>query len=76
MFHRFADVFRGFFLVCFAALSCAGFAGTVYFAYAVIAVEDPNAPDFARVSTFSTPTVDDFGLFAERLLEAMCYGPK
>lgn len=76
MFHRFADVFRGFFLVCFAALSCAGFAGTVYFAYAVIAVEDPNAPDFARVSTFSTPTVDDFGLFAERLLEGNVLWPQ
>jgi hypothetical protein len=76
MFHRFADVFRAFFLICFAVVACVGFAGTAYFGYAVIAVEDPNAPEFVGDTTFSAPTVDDFGLFAERLLQGTVLWPQ
>ena len=76
MFHRFADLFRGFFLVCFAALSLAGFGGTLYFAYSVIAIDDPETPQLAVADAFATPSVDDFGLFAERLLQGNVLWPQ
>ena len=44
LFHRFADFFRGLFLVCFALLGALGLTGTAYFAAKVVLSDMPNAP--------------------------------
>lgn len=77
LFHRFADVFRGVFLICFSILALAGLGGTGYFAYQVVAVDQPAAPTQPNViGQFETPSVQEFGQFAERLLQGSVLWPQ
>ncbi|MDB9862858.1 hypothetical protein OAC78_05740 [Litorivicinus sp.] len=76
VFHRFADFFRGFFLVCFSLIALLGFVGTGYFSYQVVAVDVPSSPNVDDVIGFQNPTVGEFELFAGRLLEGTVLWPQ
>lgn len=75
LFHRFADLFRGFFLVSFACLSVIGFLGTGYFALKVVTADIPKVPDLVTPKTFSPPTVEEFRQFADRILDGTILWP-
>jgi|GEM_PF-405799 len=77
LFHRFADVFRAVFLVCFSILALVGLGGTGYFAYQVVAVDSPDGPTpQVVIGQFEAPSVQEFGQFAERLLQGSILWPQ
>ena len=77
LFHRFADLFRAFFLLCFSVLALLGAVGTAYFAYQVVAVDPPDGPNPQTViGQFEAPSVQEFGQFAERLLQGSVLWPQ
>jgi hypothetical protein len=76
LFHRFADFFRGLFLVCFALLGALGLTGTAYFAAQVVLSDMPNAPTQPTVTRFSAPKVSEFETFSDRLLQGQIIWPR
>ena len=76
LFHRFADFFRGLFLVCFALLGALGLTGTAYFAAQVVLSDMPNAPAQTAVTRFSAPNVSEFETFSDRLLKGQILWPQ
>ena len=76
LFHRFADFFRGLFLVCFALLGALGLTGTAYFAAQVVLSDMPNAPAQPIVARFSAPNVSEFETFSDRLLRGQILWPQ
>ena len=76
LFHRFADFFRGLFLVCFTLLGALGLTGTAYFAAQVVLSDMPNAPAQTTATRFSTPKVSEFEAFSDRLLQGQILWPQ
>lgn len=76
LFHRFADFFRGFFLLCFSLLATLGLAGTGYFSFLVIASTTPTAPQPVASNIFRTPLVSEFKQFSDRLLQGQILWPQ
>lgn len=77
LFHRFADLFRGLFLLCFVILAMFGLIGTGYFSIQVIASNTPNAPSLRKATeVFSAPKVSEFKLFSDRLLQGQILWPQ
>ena len=76
LFHRFADFFRGLFLVCFALLGALGLTGTAYFAAQVVLSDMPHAPAQSTVAQFSAPNVAEFETFSDRLLQGQILWPQ
>ena len=76
LFHRFADFFRGFFLVCFASLATLGLAGTAYFAAQIVIAETPNAPPNQELTVFRAPLITEFEQFSNRLLQGQILWPQ
>ena len=76
LFHRFADFFRGLFLICFALLGALGLTGTAYFAAQVVLSDMPNAPAQTAVTRFSGPNVSEFETFSDRLLKGEILWPQ
>jgi hypothetical protein len=76
LFHRFADFFRGFFLVCFALLATLGLTGTAYFAVQVVISDTPNAPVYQETAAFNAPQIAEFVQFSDRLLKGQILWPQ
>lgn len=76
LFHRFADFFRGFFLLCFSLLATLGLAGTGYFSFLVIASTTPTAPQPVASNIFRTPLASEFKQFSDRLLQGQILWPQ
>jgi hypothetical protein len=76
LFHRFADLFRGFFLVCFSLLATLGLVGTGYFSAQVVISDTPNAPLQEIVSRFNAPEISEFESFSDRLLQGQILWPQ
>ena len=76
LFHRFADLFRGFFLVCFSLLATLGLVGTAYFSAQVVISDTPNAPLQEIVSRFNAPEISEFESFSDRLLQGQILWPQ
>ena len=76
LFHRFADLFRGFFLVCFSLLATLGLVGTGYFSAQVVISDTPNAPLQEIVSRFNAPEIFEFESFSDRLLQGQILWPQ
>ncbi len=76
LFHRFADFFRGFFLVCFALLATLGLTGTAYFSAQVVISDTPSVPIKTELSAFNAPDINDFELFSDRLLNGQILWPQ
>lgn len=76
LFHRFADFFRGFFLVCFSLLATIGLAGTGYFSFLVVASTAPAAPEPIASGILSSPPVSEFEQFSDRLLRGQILWPQ
>lgn len=75
LFHRFADLMRGIFLICFTGLALIGFAGTGYFAIQVMLSDVAHEPEFTKLKEFSPPTVEEFQQFADRILDGSILWP-
>ena len=76
LFHRFADFFRGFFLVCFALLATLGLTGTAYFSAQVVISDTPSVPIKTEISAFNAPDINEFELFSDRLLNGQILWPQ
>jgi len=76
LFHRFADFFRGFFLVCFALLATLGLTGTAYFSARVVISDTPNAPAHQELTAFNAPQITEFEQFSDRLLQGQILWPQ
>jgi len=76
LFHRFADLFRGFFLVCFALLATLGLAGTAYFSAQVVISDTPSAPLQEIANRFNAPEISEFESFSNRLLQGQILWPQ
>ena len=76
LFHSFADLFRGFFLVCFALLATLGLAGTAYFSAQVVISDTPSAPLQETASRFNAPEISEFESFSDRLLQGQILWPQ
>lgn len=77
VFHHFADLFRGFFLVCFVFLAMLGLVGTGYFSTQIVASNAPNAPSIRQESEdFFAPKVSEFELFSDHLLNGQILWPE
>ena len=76
LFHRFADFFRGFFLVCFALLATLGLTGTAYFSAQVVISDTPNAPAHQELTAFNAPQITEFEQFSDRLLQGQILWPQ
>jgi VIT1/CCC1 family predicted Fe2+/Mn2+ transporter len=76
LFHRFADLFRGFFLVCFSLLATLGLVGTGYFSAQVVISDTPNAPLQEIANRFNAPEISEFESFSDRLLQGQILWPQ
>ncbi len=76
LFHRFADFFRGFFLVCFALLAILGLAGTAYFSALVVVSDAPTIPAYTANTVFNAPQITEFEQFSDRLLQGQILWPQ
>ena len=77
LFQRFADLFRGFFLLCFVMLAILGLVGTGYFSIQVVVSDAPDAPSMRKtIEAFSAPNVSEFELFSNRLLQGQILWPQ
>ena len=76
LFHRFADLFRGFFLVCFSLLATLGLAGTAYFSAQVVISDTPSAPLQEIANRFNAPEISEFESFSDRLLQGQILWPQ
>jgi hypothetical protein len=76
LFHRFADFFRGFFLVCFALLAILGLTGTAYFSALVVVSEAPTIPTHTANTGFNAPQITEFEQFSDRLLQGQILWPQ
>jgi hypothetical protein len=76
LFHRFADFFRGFFLVCFALLATLGLTGTAYFSAQVVISDTPSVPIKTEINAFNVPDINEFELFSDRLLNGQILWPQ
>ena len=76
LFHRFADFFRGFFLVCFALLAILGLTGTAYFSALVVVSDAPTIPAHTANTGFNAPQITEFEQFSDRLLQGQILWPQ
>jgi len=76
LFHRFADFFRGFFLVCFALLATLGPTGTAYFSAQVVISDTPTAPAHPELMASNAPQITEFEQFSDRLLQGQILWPQ
>jgi hypothetical protein len=76
LFHRFADFFRGFFLVCFALLAILGLTGTAYFSALVVVSDAPTIPTHTANTGFNAPQITEFEQFSDRLLQGQILWPQ
>ena len=76
LFHRFADFFRGFFLVCFALLAILGLTGTAYFSALVVVSDAPTIPTHTANTGFNAPQIAEFEQFSNRLLQGQILWPQ
>ena len=76
LFHRFADFFRGFFLVCFALLAILGLTGTAYFSALVVVSDAPTFPANTANTGFNAPQIAEFEQFSDRLLQGQILWPQ
>ncbi len=76
LFHRFADFFRGFFLICFALFAILGLTGTAYFSALVVVSDAPTIPAHTANTGFSAPQITEFEQFSDRLLQGQILWPQ
>jgi hypothetical protein len=76
LFHRFADLFRGLFLVCFALLATLGLVGTAYFSAQVVISDAPSLPFEETADRFDAPDISEFESFSDRLLQGQILWPQ
>ena len=76
LFHRFADFFRGFFLVCFALLAILGLIGTAYFSALVVVSDAPTIPTHTANTGINVPQITEFEQFSDRLLQGQILWPQ
>ena len=76
LFHRFADFFRGFFLICFALLAILGLTGTAYFSALVVVSDAPTIPAHTANTGFNAPQITEFEQFSDRLLQGQILWPQ
>ena len=77
LFHRFADFFRGFFLVCFALLAILGING-----YGILLCLGGSSltlrpfPAHTANTGFNAPQITEFEQFSDRLLRGQILWPQ